>query len=275
MVKGLEGLVRTALEGARAARSAADVQLLERVARALERGGPESPQEALRALAPRVREAIAPATSASGTPSEGARAASGASRAQPAAGRETGPGTEHERRAGVPAASRAPVNVTGTTQPPAPARTRQPRRRGGRRSHLRRPGRRSHPSRRGRAGHSSPRHPARTAESACRPSPGTSRHRPAPAPGRPRLPDRLPAAAPRESIDRRAHQLAAGRHGHRGPCSSNRRRRNARRAGRRVRLRRSPGRRWPAPSPRRRDGGRWPSPSGAAGSACRRGWWRR
>jgi ATP-dependent DNA helicase RecG len=56
-VKGLEGLVRTALEGARAARSGADVQLLERVARALERGGPESPQDALRALAPRVRDA--------------------------------------------------------------------------------------------------------------------------------------------------------------------------------------------------------------------------
>src|SRR6516164_3020839 len=56
-VKGLEGLVRTALEGARAARSGADVQLLERVARALERGGPETAQEALRALAPRVRDA--------------------------------------------------------------------------------------------------------------------------------------------------------------------------------------------------------------------------
>src|SRR5215468_8559317 len=56
-VKGLERLVRTALEGARAARSGTDVQLLERVARALEQGGPETAQEALRALAPRVRDA--------------------------------------------------------------------------------------------------------------------------------------------------------------------------------------------------------------------------
>src|SRR5262245_49252077 len=56
-VKGLDRLVKTALEGARAARSGSDVQLLERVAQALERGGAESSQEALRALAPRVREA--------------------------------------------------------------------------------------------------------------------------------------------------------------------------------------------------------------------------
>ena len=58
-VKGLDALVRAALEGARAARSGDDVRLLERAARALEREGPESQQEALRALAPRVRDASA------------------------------------------------------------------------------------------------------------------------------------------------------------------------------------------------------------------------
>jgi hypothetical protein len=47
-VKGLDALVRAALEGARAARSGSDVQLLERVARALEHEGPESQQQALR-----------------------------------------------------------------------------------------------------------------------------------------------------------------------------------------------------------------------------------
>src|SRR5215831_5007881 len=59
-VKGLDALVRTALAGARAAHSGEDVALLERVARALEPGAPESPQQALRALVPRVREAEPP-----------------------------------------------------------------------------------------------------------------------------------------------------------------------------------------------------------------------
>src|SRR5690349_10028691 len=75
-VKGLEGLVRTALERARAARSGTDVQLLERVARALEQEGRESAQEALRALATRVREAAAP----DGGGGEGAQPASAAAR---------------------------------------------------------------------------------------------------------------------------------------------------------------------------------------------------
>src|SRR5215813_8100533 len=79
-VKGLEGLVRTALEGARAARSGTDVQLLERVARALEQGGPETAQEALRALAPRVRDAGV--TAASGPPGTAARTDSGANPAR-------------------------------------------------------------------------------------------------------------------------------------------------------------------------------------------------
>src|SRR5215472_4782054 len=66
-VKGLDALVRTALQGAREAESGGDVQLLERVARALAHGGAES-QEALRALAPRVREAEAAAEAPRGTP---------------------------------------------------------------------------------------------------------------------------------------------------------------------------------------------------------------
>ncbi|HEY1905025.1 MAG TPA: hypothetical protein VGG91_03225, partial [Myxococcaceae bacterium] len=55
-VKGLDRLVKAALEGARAAGSASDVRLLEGVAQALARGGEHS-QEALRSLVPRVREA--------------------------------------------------------------------------------------------------------------------------------------------------------------------------------------------------------------------------
>jgi|GEM_PF-6518687 len=70
-VKGLDALVRTALEGARAARSAADVALLEHVARALASGSPASQQEALRALAPRVRDSAgggSPAAAPAGFP---------------------------------------------------------------------------------------------------------------------------------------------------------------------------------------------------------------
>src|SRR6185295_5954289 len=96
-VKGLEGLVRKALEGARAARSGADVQLLERVARALEQGGPDSPQEALRALAPRVREAAGP-TEGIGRP------------------------VSKERRAREPASARDSVGAT-LPRAPDPART--------------------------------------------------------------------------------------------------------------------------------------------------------
>jgi len=83
-VKGLDGLVRTALEGARAARSGADVQLLERVAQALERGAPETTQEALRALAPRVRDAGVPAASPSSRAASGTNAASGTRAPAPA-----------------------------------------------------------------------------------------------------------------------------------------------------------------------------------------------
>lgn len=71
-VKGLEALVGAALAGARAARSGSDTELLERVARALESGSPESRQEALRALAPRVRQSALASprrtATASGTP---------------------------------------------------------------------------------------------------------------------------------------------------------------------------------------------------------------
>ena len=89
-VKGLGGLVRTALEGARAARSGTDVQLLERVAHALEQEGRESAQVALRALAPRVREAAA----AAGRAAAG-RAAAGR---PPAQARRRGNRAERRRR---------------------------------------------------------------------------------------------------------------------------------------------------------------------------------
>src|SRR5215831_17932360 len=88
-VKGLDALVRTALAGARAARSGEDVALLERVARALEPGGPESPQQALRALVPRVRET----ESSGGTAAPGPRRPESSSvRSTPARGGAAGDG---------------------------------------------------------------------------------------------------------------------------------------------------------------------------------------
>jgi len=124
-VKGLEGLVRMALEGARAARSGTDVQLLERVARALEHEGRESAQEALRALAPRVREAAALA----GSGGEGAPAAPGASpRARQPRERPGGGASAASRPAsgGAPATSPAPA----ASPPTAPARRRKGRAQG-------------------------------------------------------------------------------------------------------------------------------------------------
>ena len=90
-VKGLEGLVQTALAGARASGTGNDVRLLERVAQALLRGGPES-REALRALAPRVREAEAasqavPAGAPAGTRAVAGRGAAGGGASKVEAGR--------------------------------------------------------------------------------------------------------------------------------------------------------------------------------------------
>src|SRR6516225_2722561 len=107
-VKGLEGLVRTALEGARAARSGADVQLLERVARALERGGPETAQEALRALAPRVRDAGATAGPPPATPAPPRQTTSGANLARAEARLRTAP---EQRTDGSPGSSTSAAGV--------------------------------------------------------------------------------------------------------------------------------------------------------------------
>ena len=112
-VKGLEGLVRTALDGARAARSGADVQLLERVARALERGGPESPQEALRALAPRVRDAGAAVSDAARAP---------APSVAPRVGSGTGPAEEAGPRAPAPARGAAAAVPAAASSAPSSRR---------------------------------------------------------------------------------------------------------------------------------------------------------
>src|SRR5215831_15706124 len=104
-VKGLEGLVRTALEGARAARSGTDVQLLERVARALEQGAPETAQEALRALAPRVRDA-------------GVTAGPASPAGKPASGPQPGPSspTGSGPASGARAPASAPARGEGATR---------------------------------------------------------------------------------------------------------------------------------------------------------------
>src|SRR6516164_9492172 len=100
-VKGLEGLVRTALEGARAARSGADVQLLER-------GGPETAQEALRALAPRVRDAGATAGPPPATPAPPRQTTSGANLARAEARLRTAP---EQRTDGSPGSSTSAAGV--------------------------------------------------------------------------------------------------------------------------------------------------------------------
>ena len=107
-VKGLDGLVRTALQAAREAGSGGDVQLLERVARALVHGGSDS-QEALRALAPRVREAEADSGAAS----------------NPKAG--TSPGNGRARGRGTESTAATPASTGGPAAGPGrPAGTREP-----------------------------------------------------------------------------------------------------------------------------------------------------
>ena len=127
-VKGLDRLVKTALEGAKAARSGSDVQLLERVAQALERGGAESSQEALRALAPRVREAEAssrapeapqpPPTAARHEVEGGARSTSTRAAPSPTSARSSlaaeSRSTEASRRSG---AARESPEPTGAAVP--------------------------------------------------------------------------------------------------------------------------------------------------------------
>src|SRR5262250_2366136 len=115
-VKGLERLVRTALEGARAARSGTDVQLLERVARALERGGPETAQEALRALAPRVRDAGTTSRPTSVAPGPPVEVSSGAMRAPP----------KTPARPTVPVEERTPSSTAGRSNPATAEVTRAP-----------------------------------------------------------------------------------------------------------------------------------------------------
>ncbi|MGZ3481545.1 MAG: OB-fold nucleic acid binding domain-containing protein, partial [Myxococcaceae bacterium] len=116
-VKGLDALVRAAREGARAARASGDVQLLERVARALASGSPEAQQEALRAVAPRVRE------SGLGSPPP-ATAAGPSVAATPAAAPPAHPAPAAPPRPPAPAASKvrpADAPPAALPAPPAPA----------------------------------------------------------------------------------------------------------------------------------------------------------
>ncbi|MGZ6162157.1 MAG: ATP-dependent DNA helicase RecG, partial [Myxococcaceae bacterium] len=116
-VKGLDALVRAALEGARAARESGDVRLLERVARALASGSPEAQQEALRAVAPRVRDAGlgSPPPSTAAGPSVAA---------SPAAAPPAHPAPAAPPRPPAPAASKvrpADAPPAALPAPPAPA----------------------------------------------------------------------------------------------------------------------------------------------------------
>ncbi|MGZ6135099.1 MAG: hypothetical protein ACXWK9_11620, partial [Myxococcaceae bacterium] len=116
-VKGLDALVRAALEGARAARESGDVRLLERVARALASGSPEAQQEALRAVAPRVRDAglgsPPPSTAAGPSVAAGPAAAPPAHPAAAAPPRTPAPAASKVRPADAPPAA--------LPAPPAPA----------------------------------------------------------------------------------------------------------------------------------------------------------
>ncbi|HVP59179.1 MAG TPA: ATP-dependent DNA helicase RecG [Myxococcaceae bacterium] len=132
-VKGLDRLVRAALAGARAAGSGTDVQLLERLSRALESGSPESQQDALRALAPRVRDPgppsapsgpatvqVAPGAASSGPPARHGGRPSGAPR--------TSSSAPPEPAASVQARSGGPVAAPGTPASVAPPGKRTKRR---------------------------------------------------------------------------------------------------------------------------------------------------
>ena len=276
-VKGLEGLVRKALEGARAARSGADVQLLERVARALERGGPESPQEAFRALAARVREA-APRP---GAP-RGSQAQAAAGRGRVRAGSTGDARTSRRRRelrgaapddAGTSAGADDPASGVGrhgtaparTTQPPASERTTQA----------------PTPARTTQPPASAATRPAQVFEA----SGGTGRI------GTPAVAGHVaPGQRPRNTAATPASTASGRVPGVDRPAGAPARRRKGRaqgtlleqpgKTGRKARrsTRAAPEKpeeevaRPISAAPRR---GRWPSPSGAAASACRRGWWRR
>ncbi len=124
-VKGLDALVRAALEGARAARSGSDVQLLERVARALEREGPESQQQALRALAPRVRDvglAPTPGRAAPVAAAQGPVDPGGAGAPDARGGRRIA-GDSARSRAAPSSASPGPGRPHGSEQPSLASRT--------------------------------------------------------------------------------------------------------------------------------------------------------